>query len=234
MGSLFMYPNEHFTEHNNPQLIKTIIDNNPLATVVFMQNKAGVHCPHVSYIPFHFVSLPEEKASQPLSKLNLAGHISNQHPLAQQLLTSAQVEITLVFHGGDHYISPNHFDEEHRTAHNVPTWNYANIHVEGNAFALTDEQQRRQAIQQTSEHFEQGIDANKNNSRWNFQSIPEESITQMLNAITLLNIEITEIRAHCKMSQNKPDTIKASIEERLMNDKQPQLAHYMSLIRGNI
>ncbi|TPH18019.1 FMN-binding negative transcriptional regulator [Litorilituus lipolyticus] len=228
-----MYPNKHFSEHKNQQLIKTIIDNNPLATVVFMQNQGGEFSPHVSHIPFHFASASLEKAPQALSKLNLSGHVSNQHPLALQLMETAQIDITLIFHGGDHYISPNYFGEENRTAHNVPTWNYANIHVQGSAFALTDEQQRRHSIQQTSEHFEQDIDINKNNSLWRFQSIPEKAITQMLNAITLLNVEITDIRAHCKMSQNKPDTIKASIEERLINDKQSQLAHYMSLIRGN-
>ncbi|GAW95960.1 hypothetical protein MTCD1_01566 [Colwellia marinimaniae] len=54
----------------------------------------------------------------------LMAHVSNQHPLAQQLRSTDGIKnainISLIFHGEDDYISPHDVSVEHSARRNKP------------------------------------------------------------------------------------------------------------------
>jgi len=189
-----MYPPKHYQIQDKNEHIKLIelIQNKPLATLVI--NIAG-EPPHISHIPFHF----NEQQSE------LIGHTSNQHPLAKQLKLNQMQDISLIFHGEEGYISPNYSQGQP-----VPTWNYAKVLVRGEAKAVTDNDEKYKQMDKTTQYFERDQE-----KPWVLDSTPNKAIIQMLNAITIFKITITEISGQFKLSQNKSTSIKQEISEAL-------------------
>jgi transcriptional regulator len=119
----------------------------------------------------------------------LQGHISKENPQWKEF--KGNDEVLAVFSGPHSYISSSWYDHE-----NVPTWNYIAVHVYGKIKIVEDEA--------VIESLKKLVDKYEKNSE-NPIRIEDLSKKTMLQTrgIVGFEIEITEIQATKKMSQNR-------------------------------
>jgi transcriptional regulator len=82
----------------------------------------------------------------------LHGHVARGNELAQ--LDGA--EALLVFQGPQGYISPNWYPSKHETGREVPTWNYAVVHVHGRLRVIDDAAWLRRLLESLTDRHEAG------------------------------------------------------------------------------
>lgn len=215
-----MYPPKYVqTNEDESEKLSTVINDNPLATLLININEP---LPHVSHIPFHFAEChstyysPSEVENQVL-----IAHVSNHHPLAIKLLTQEYVQVGLVFHGEQGYISPHCHDdvEDNINGQVVPTWNYAKVHVTGIATGILTPEKKYQQMKISSQHFER-----EQEKPWELTEVSDKKIRQMLTAITFFEVSISTIKGNFKLSQNKPEQVKKRIAEKLIKKDKAKLA----------
>jgi len=201
------YPAKHY-QSTKAQLSNyyRIIEQNPLATLIFSTNNNI----EISHIPCHFYNT---------NKTTLMAHVSNHHPLAKKLQQSATVDISLVFHGEDAYVSPNDICADDSQAQMVPTWNYAKVHVTGCAIEIKDPSETYNHMGQTSDYFEHlkrsPIAGQEAKEYWALSNAPDTAIKDMLNAITVFTVQVNDIEGRFKLSQNKSKRVKEQIAKQL-------------------
>ena len=158
----------------------TIIEQHPLATLVFIDANNN---PHISHIPFHLSA----------DERYLIGHVSNHHPLAKRFKAisgdKGEVNLNLVFHGESRYMSPNDVASCDRKPQTVPTWHYSNTHVVGEAVEIVDRTDKYQQMVLTSAYFEQN-----QATPWTMDKVSSTAVSHMLNAITVFKVLITELK----------------------------------------
>ena len=106
-----MYIPKHFKK-KDPEVAYELIRREPFATLL-VQNQEGV-------LGSHLPLLLDLAGNEP----KLVGHMSRSNP--QWKLLEQGKEVLIVFHGPHAYISPKWYEEN-----DVPTWNYAVVHVHG-------------------------------------------------------------------------------------------------------
>jgi transcriptional regulator len=132
----------------------------------------------------------------------LHGHVARGNELAQ--LDGAQV--LLVFQGPDGYISPNWYPSKHETGREVPTWNYAVVHVHGRLRVIDDTTWLRRLLETLTDHHEAGQP-----QPWKISDAPEDHIEKSLRAIVGLEVAIDRIEGKFKLSQNHPARNRAGV-----------------------
>ena len=242
------YPAKHFINTMQQLALLEVIEQSPLATLLFFDNNNELD---ISHIPFHFTdntivkikeNVSESKSdSELLIGHELMAHVSNQHPLAQHLKAVAnngddykenakdKNSITLIFHGEDDYISPNDVSAEHSSMQKVPTWNYAKVHVSGQVTEVTNLDEKYQHMRISSDHFEQvkvlqKLTPPNKQVAWSLASAPSQAIEHMLKAITVFTFTISRIEGRFKLSQNKPAALRAQIAEQVTRRNKATLA----------
>jgi len=214
-----MYPPKYFqTSEEESHKVNALIANNPLATLLVNTDEP---LPHISHIPFHFADC--DFATETQSKVLIA-HVSNQHPLAEKLLTQKNVHVGLVFHGEQGYISPHCHDNadnvENTNGQVVPTWNYAKVHVTGLVNIIKTPEQKYQQMLISSQYFER-----EQKEPWQLNQLSNKKVQQMLKAITFFKVTIDTFEGRFKLSQNKPTQVKNRITERLVQSGKAKLAN---------
>lgn len=130
-------------------------------------------------------------------KLILSGHISAENPQAQSLKNND--EVLAIFNGPHTYISPSWYDHE-----NVPTWNYIAIHVYGN-LRLLNYDETVASLKNLVDKYEK-----KQENPIRVEDLSEKTMRQA-RGILAFEIEITDIQAKKKLSQNRDDKNHQSI-----------------------
>lgn len=123
---IMSYLPKHFTE-NDWINIKFFIELFPLATLITSFDNEIF----TSHIPF---IISEDK---------LLGHINKENPQFYHLHDS---KVELIFHGGDAYISPSKF-----TSEELPTFNYAKVHIKGRASYGSEHQLIKSLVDMTDQ-----------------------------------------------------------------------------------
>jgi transcriptional regulator len=119
--------------------------------------------------------------------LKLRFHLSMNNPLADLLASSTAL---LMFHGPNGYISPRWYDHE-----NVPTWDYAVVHMTGTPTTL-DRNQLKAHVLELVERYDAALE------------VSDDYIEQILNYIRGFEIVAPEVQPVVKLSQDKsPATI---------------------------
>ncbi len=108
-------------------------------------------------------------------------------------------EVLLIFQGPDGYISPNWYPSKHETGREVPTWNYAVVHVHGRLRVIDDATWLRRLLETLTDHHEAGQP-----QPWKISDAPEDHIETSLRAIVGLEVSIDRIEGKFKLSQNHP------------------------------
>jgi transcriptional regulator len=133
--------------------------------------------------------IPLELSINSEGKTILEGHISKENPQWQGFAENDQ--ILAVFSGPHSYISPSWYDHE-----NVPTWNYIAVHVYGK-IKIIEGDAVIESLKRLVDKYEQN---SENPVR--IEDLSEKTMMQS-RGIVAFEIEIEEIQAQRKMSQNR-------------------------------
>ncbi|GAA0888266.1 FMN-binding negative transcriptional regulator [Rhodanobacter soli] len=180
-----MYTPKHFVE-TRVEALHGLIRAYPFATLVTL-TADGLTANH---LPFELVGDV------------LHGHVARGNELAR--LDGA--EVLLVFQGPDGYISPNWYPSKHETGREVPTWNYAVVHVHGRLRVIDDAIWLRRLLETLTDHHEAGQP-----QPWKISDAPDDHIETSLRAIVGLEIAIDRIEGKFKLSQNHPARNRAGV-----------------------
>ena len=124
----------------------------------------------------------------------LIGHIARANPHWQTFSAGPTVAL---FHGPHAYVSPHWYE---KPADNVPTWNYAVVHVHGRPQPQEGANPRAH-LEHLAAHFEKG------------RALPTDSakIDKLLNGIVPFRMPIERIEIKFKMNQNKSPADRAGV-----------------------
>lgn len=132
----------------------------------------------------------------------LQGHVAR----GNELVKMDGAEVLLVFQGPDGYISPNWYPTKHDTGREVPTWNYAVVHVHGRLRVIDDATWLRRLLETLTDHHESGQP-----QPWKISDAPDDHIENSLRAIVGLEVTIERIEGKFKLSQNHPAGNRAGV-----------------------
>jgi transcriptional regulator len=136
----------------------------------------------------------------------LHGHVARGNELAKM----DGAEVLLIFQGPDGYISPNWYPSKHETGREVPTWNYAVVHVHGRLQVIDDASWKRALLDTLTDHHEAGQP-----SPWRVTDAPADHIEKSLKAIVGIAVTIERIEGKFKLSQNHPARNQAGVVDGL-------------------
>ena len=123
-------------------------------------------------------------------------------------------EALIIFQGPHTYISSSWYEEQQ-----VPTWNYQAVHVYGNVNLQTQEEliEDLKTLLVTYEHHRQ------HPVLW--ETLSPELIERELKGIVGFKLNVTDIQAAYKMSQNRNDEDYANIITQLQQESTPDANH---------
>jgi transcriptional regulator len=156
------------------------------------------------------------------SKGKLLCHMARANPQWQHF--SSCGEILAVFQGPHAYVSPSWYSSP-----GVPTWNYAVVHLRGKPRLIESESELEALIERLTHIYESHTP-----NPWK-PNLSGERRTKLLNMIVGFEIEITEIQAKFKLSQNRPPEDRENVMDQLsLSDSQTgvAIAALMSERRG--
>jgi transcriptional regulator len=200
-----MYMPKHFVE-TRVEVLRGLMRDYPFATVVANAADGLI----ANHLPFELVDGV------------LHGHVARGNELAQQ----DGAEVLLLFQGPDGYISPNWYPSKHETGREVPTWNYAVVHVHGRLRVIDDAAWLRRLLETLTDHHEADQP-----QPWKISDAPEDHIEKSLKAIIGLEVVVERIEGKFKLSQNHPARNRAGVVAGLRernNDGDVELAALMA------
>lgn len=171
-----LYTPRHFNAREGAAL--RIIREHPFATLVTAVDGAE---PFITHVP---MMLEEDF---------LWSHLAKPNPQWQAFERGRTVAI---FHGPHQYISPRWYDKPDE---NVPTWNYATVHVGGKP-ELLDAAGARRVVENLTALYEKG--------QWAAQP---QKLERLLPGIVAFRMPLTRVEAKVKMNQNRTPADRAGV-----------------------
>jgi transcriptional regulator len=190
-----MYQPKHFS-HSDTALAHELMRAHPFATLLTAHNNAPevTHCPLV---------LSEDGSG-------IYGHVARANP--HHSMWQIDQTALAIFHGPQGYVSPNWYAPENAVLA-VPTWNYVVVHAHG-TLKLIDEPAAKDALlKRLIAHTEPAYA-----EQWH--ALPEDHKQRMLQAIVGFRIDITQLDAKYKLSQNRPAADKPRVIEQVREQQQ--------------
>ncbi len=179
--------------------IQQLMAEFPLATVI----ASTADSVEVSHLPLYF-----EKADNDKTKYGfLYGHIAKVNPLYKMAENSHWL---VVFQDMGHYISPNWYPNKAITHKEVPTWNYRSVHCKVKPTFISDPVAIKKMVGKLSDIHEVNEPI-----AWSLDDAPEKFVNGLCKAIIGFKLEIIEIQAQFKLSQNKDIATKTSVVKNL-------------------
>jgi len=136
--------------------------------------------------------IPVFLEGKPDGKFLLHGHIAKANSQWKHLAEAE--EVLVVFQGPHAYISSSWYTHE-----NVPTWNYLSVHVYGKARLIEGEE--------LMHHLKSLVDKHESGrpNRVQVETMTPSYLEGQIRALVGFEIEIKEIHASAKLSQNRDD-----------------------------
>lgn len=166
----------------------------PFATLITAPNSPGGEI-HVTHIPL----LLDESGTA------LTGHVARPNPHWRIIETSDSVA---VFHGPHAFVSRGWYEDP---AGNVPTWNYAAVHVSGRA-QLQPVEGNRAALEHLAARFEPP----------GLPEIAPEKLQRLPGGVVAFRLPIQRVEVKFKMSQNKSPADRAGVMAGLRATGRPE------------
>jgi transcriptional regulator len=197
-----MYIPKQFSE-TDLALIQSLIEANPLSTIVTQTHEGqGLHL-NANHIPMHVVRrLNAHSAAMPGCVLR--GHVARANPILKDFSTGANALV--VFLGVQAYISPSLYASKKIDGKVVPTWNYEAVHIHGNVTLIEDGEGLRELMEGLTSAQEKNL-----LHPWAMADAPDDYTARLMRAIVGIEITISKIEAKRKLSQNQPPENKASM-----------------------
>ncbi len=205
-----MYIPNHFNEADR-QRIAALIGDFGFATLISTTEDG----PQVTHAPVQL----------DLNRDVLIGHMARANPHAAALQNGAAMLV--IFHGPHSYVSPTWYIDEHPRVPNVPTWNYAAVHVTGTVTRLDDDQAKWKIVSELAAQYEAG-----SVSPWDPRGL--DAHAGKLDAIVGFEIAIEKIEAKFKLSQNRSTQDQESVIARLASSDSSEARATALLMRENL
>ena len=180
-----MYVPEHFRVRHHEDAI-AFMRANPFAILISTADDG----PFATHLPL-FVRTEEEKVF-------LRGHVGKANPHWRYL--EKQPQCLTIFHGPHSYISPSNYTARE----SVPTWNYAAVHLYGNARVFSTPEDLLGMLHELMSTFEPAYA-----EQW--ASLDEAFRQRMLSHIVGFEITATKIEGKFKLSQNRSREDQANV-----------------------
>jgi len=156
-------------------------------------------------------------------KLLLQAHFAKANPQWKEI----EGYISLVIFTEPHaYISPVNYEK----AENVPTWNYIAVHAYGKAQILDSVEQKTELLKHTINTFDSAY-----LQQW--EGLSEQYKSKMMNGIVAFEIEVTDLQAKKKLSQNRSELERENIITSLgksHDTNEREIAAYMSDLESRV
>lgn len=191
-----MYTPPHFKE-TNPERLEALIRDYAFGMLVSVHD--GL--PFVSHIPFLFERRDSGSAV-------LLGHIAKANPQWRDM-ASGQTMLA-VFNGPHAYISPGWYGSP-----GVPTWDYAVVHVYGQARTVEAEAETEKILERLTAVYE----ANQPKP-WKFSFGPEWR-AKLLGMVTGFEMQIQRVEGKFKLDQHRSAEDQRAVAERLTESGEP-------------
>jgi len=175
--------------------IARLFDEHPFATLI----TPGPDEPQVSHLPLL-------RRREPRPHGSLIGHMARANPHWNHFEGGASLAI---FHGPHAYVSPSWYVQP---AIQVPTWNYAVVHVHGRAEIVADRTETLATLQKMVARFEGSRPA-----PWRLQ-LEGARLEAMVGAIVAFRIDIERIDAKFKLSQNRDEADRRRVASALRSE----------------
>jgi transcriptional regulator len=191
--------------------VKRLIRRNPWTTYVSNTSKG--------LVASHYATLLEETDDDTIS---IVSHFGRPDEVAHEL---GQHEVLVIVQGPHGYISPGWYAE----GDFIPTWNHVTAHLWGVPEILSAEENFR-ILHQLTDHFEQRMPEPRS------LHIDEPYAERIAKGTVGLRIRVTRFDARAKLSQNKPDDVRATIIGALEGDgaySDAALAAEMKRVEGS-
>jgi transcriptional regulator len=206
-----MYRPAYTQEKDNQQLCE-LVENYPFVTLISVMNNGEAQ---VSHLPV----ICEIKDNQ---IVNIRGHIAKANPHYQVLLNNQKVKV--IFHGPHLYVSPLWY----KSGRDVPTWNYAVVHIEGEVKIEPEFDKICKNLVDLSRKFE-------GEKGWKF-FLPEDlkspdSLTQAISAFVITPIHIA---AKFKLNQNRPKEDQLGVIDALQSTEDIYANQIVKLMKQNL
>ncbi len=204
-----MYIPEPFNE-NRRERIFALVDAYPFGMLITAPGGA----PFVSHLPFVYEPTEGPNGS-------LVGHMARANPQWEHL--AAGNEVLVVLQGPHAYVSPSWY-----SAPGVPTWNYAVVHVRGHPRIVEDEARLEALVAQLTHVHE---------SRMPIPWQPDlggDRRARLLGAIRGFEIEVADVAAKFKLSQNRSPEDRARVAGELRKSENQTDAAVASLMFADL
>lgn len=180
-----MYIPEHFRLRHDADAV-VFMRANPFAILISTTDDG----PFATHLPL-FIQAQEEKVL-------LRGHVAKANPHWKYL--EQQSQCLTIFHGPHSYISPSNY----AAYESVPTWNYAAVHVYGNARLFSSPADVPPMLEELMDTFEPAY-------RKQWDDLSPTFRENMLRQIVGFEITVTKLEGKFKLSQNRPREDQAKV-----------------------
>jgi transcriptional regulator len=129
-------------------------------------------------------------------------------------------KVLVIFSEPHAYISPSNYEKEQ----NVPTWNYISVHAYGNGRLITNAEKVLELLEKTIDNYEEAY-----KKQWD--ALSDDYKINMSKGIVAFEVEVMDLQAKKKLSQNKTVTEQRNIIQSLSKSKhatEQQIAEYMA------
>lgn len=184
-----IYLPRHFEGAGHKALIVELVAQYNFATLITIDAGRTV----VSHLPFIF--LPEVGPEG-----TLVAHMARANPQGKTL--RAGCEALVIFQGPHSYVSSSWYADQ---PDNVPTWNYAVVHMSGVPEIVGGEDQA----------FSEMLNLVKSNDPELVLNLSDTDRQELLQSIRVFKIPVTKVEAKFKMSQNRSEEDRTSIIDHL-------------------
>jgi transcriptional regulator len=186
-----------FNEETRLDVLHRLVRAQPFATLVTM-GASGLIATHLPMVLSPGTSEPDI----------LRGHVSRANPQWREFDQS--IEALAIFAGPQHYITPNWYPEKAEDGKVVPTWNYAVVHAYGTIRIIEDPAWLLTHLKSLTTQHEAASPR-----PWAVTDAPEDYIASQIRGIVGLEIPVSRLEGKWKISQNKSDHTRQSIEQGL-------------------
>ena len=143
----------------------------------------------------------------------LMSHMARANPQWQHF---GEGETLAIFHGPHALVSSVFYDSRP----NVPTWNYAVVHVYGQAEVITGEREKEIAYKLVAEHTPE------------MERVPADFERRLMAAVVTFELRVTRLEGKYKLSQNKDARDRLNVIEGLSQSKREEERATAELMRG--
>ncbi|OBX25140.1 PaiB family negative transcriptional regulator [Gelidibacter algens] len=202
-----MYIPKNNRQSDKKQIVE-FIQRFSFGTIITVKNKV----PIASHLPFLVTQTDKGKSLQ--------SHFAKAN---EQWKDIENTPVLVIFSEPHAYISPKHYEKDL----NVPTWNYMSVHAYGQGQLITE-------MENVSELLERTIDTYEIEYKQQWNKLPQDFRTKMMHGIVAFEINMSELQAKEKLSQNKTENERKKIIESLSKSNHSSETLIATYMKGTL